>query len=134
MAKELNRQDLYNDKIAFDKLLIQMRKDKGITQRELAEYLGVKTVTVSAYEKGRIMPPPDKIYKLTKLFGVNVDVISKKIVGESAELDSGEIPELEIAKRQVAKMDEMLYYFKNLSVGQQKAVINLTKRLSNHVQ
>lgn len=45
-----------------------------------------------------------------------------------------EIPELEQARRQVAKMDEMLYYFKNLTTAEQNVVINLTKRLSGTAQ
>ena len=131
MAKKAIRQELYNDTMGFGKLLNQLRVDKGLNQREVADYLGIKAVTVSAYERGRIIPTPDKIYRLSRLFGVNLDVMSTKIVeGQDENAPDIAIPELEEAKRQVAKMDEMLYYFKNLSAAQQAAVTNLARRLS----
>ena len=125
----------YNDPKEFGTLLRELRKNMGISQKELAEQIGLKAVTVSAYEKGRFVPPPDKLYILSKFFNVNFDMISSTIIKDSDDaILAGEIPELEQARRKVAKMDEMLYYFKNLTTAEQNAVINLMKRLANSAQ
>ena len=131
MTEKSSQSELYNDPKEFGKLLRELRKNMGITQKELGKQIGLKSVTVSAYERGRFIPPADKLYVLSKFFNVNFDMFSSTIIKEPDEvIPNGEIPELEQARRQVAKMDEMLYYYKNLTTSEQNAVINLTKRLS----
>jgi transcriptional regulator with XRE-family HTH domain len=51
--------------------LQRMRKDKKLTQKQVAEAVGVQTVTVSSYErKGGGKPSGDILARLMILYGV----------------------------------------------------------------
>lgn len=43
--------------------LKQARLNRGFKQKELAIKLGISDKTISAYEKGRILPPVDILYQ-----------------------------------------------------------------------
>ena len=135
MAK-ISREDFQlNDKsMELSELLRRLRNDKGLTQREVAGSIGVKPVTISAYESGRVMPNTAKLGRLAKLYDVDVELLSSKAVDESSrQVNSSfsEIPELEMERSRVARMDEMLYYYKNLSSGQRNIVLNLARKLAD---
>ena len=52
----------------FKENLKALRKAKGLTQKELANILGVDQRTVSAWEKGVCEPSFAMLYKLCELF------------------------------------------------------------------
>jgi len=58
----------------------------GITQKEFGKQIGLKSVTVSAYKRGRFVPPADKLYILSKFFNVNFDMFSSTIIKEPHEV------------------------------------------------
>ena len=51
------------------------RNNKGYTQDDVAEHLGVKRQTYSAYERSKSIPDALTLNKLAKFFDVNVDDI-----------------------------------------------------------
>ncbi len=51
------------------------RKEKGMTQEQLAEYLGVSSQAVSRWESGTTYPDLELIPVLSNLFGVSIDVL-----------------------------------------------------------
>nr|DAT56245.1 MAG TPA: helix-turn-helix domain protein [Caudoviricetes sp.] len=51
----------------------ELREKACFTQAELAEYLGVKRVTVAQWERGENKPRVDTLIKLSKLFKVTTD-------------------------------------------------------------
>ena len=53
--------------------LQQLRKQKGLTQEELAEALFVSRTAVSKWESGRGYPNIDSLKAIAKFFGVTVD-------------------------------------------------------------
>ena len=57
----------------FEKRLKQMREKKAVSQKEVAEAIGVKAQTISGYESGRTKPPLDLAAKLAKYFGASLD-------------------------------------------------------------
>ena len=59
------------------------RKEKGLTQSQLAEKMGVKTATISKYEKGIVVPPLKQLQKISEVLGVPIDSILKD--GDSGE-------------------------------------------------
>lgn len=59
-----------------------LRKEKGITQQELGDHLGVTNKTVSRWETGRYMPDIGLIPELCKFFDVT---INEFICGERVE-------------------------------------------------
>lgn len=57
----------------FNVKLQELRKQKGITQEELAQSLFVSRTAVSKWESGRGYPNIDSLKALAKYFGVTVD-------------------------------------------------------------
>ena len=57
----------------FSDNLKRFRKQKKLTQEELASRIGVIRATYWAYEKGTIMPPYDKLEQLADIFGISID-------------------------------------------------------------
>lgn len=56
----------------FGKFLAELRKEKGYTQKELAENLFVSNKTISKWETGNGMPDVSMLLPLSKLLGVTV--------------------------------------------------------------
>jgi len=57
----------------FNEKLQQLRKQKGITQEELAEELFVSRTAVSKWESGRGYPNIESLKEIAKYFSVTVD-------------------------------------------------------------
>lgn len=53
--------------------LKELRKEKGITQEQLSEYLGVTNRTVSRWENGVNMPDFDLIIEMANYFDVTIE-------------------------------------------------------------
>ena len=53
--------------------LKELRKEKGITQEQLAEILGVTNRSISRWENGVNMPDFDFIMEIAKYFNVGID-------------------------------------------------------------
>ena len=60
-----------NDSIS-QKLRI-LRKERRLTQQELADALGIKRATVSNYEIGRRSPHLSELRRIAEFFGVGLD-------------------------------------------------------------
>lgn len=67
----------------FSKRLKLLRKNKGLTQQELAEKIDVKPSTIGMYEQGRREPDGDTLKKLSKVLNVSIDYLLGK--GNSME-------------------------------------------------
>ena len=50
------------------------RTYKGMTQEELAYFMGISVPTLISYEKGKAMPNAETIAKLSEIFNVSSDV------------------------------------------------------------
>ena len=57
---------------------LHLRSQKGLSQLELAEQLGVSRQSVSKWETGQSVPDLDKLIKLADLFGVSVDELVRE--------------------------------------------------------
>ena len=57
----------------FNEKLQQLRKQKAMTQEELAEAIYVSRTAISKWESGRGYPSIDSLKALAKFFGVTVD-------------------------------------------------------------
>lgn len=53
----------------------ELRKQHNLTQKELAERLGVSKSVVSSYETGTHFPPYDILLKAARLFHVSTDYL-----------------------------------------------------------
>lgn len=55
--------------------LVSLRKQKGITQMELAEKLNVSRQAISRWEVGAAVPTTDNLKVLSELYGVSIDYL-----------------------------------------------------------
>ena len=69
--------------------LLELRKQKGLTQAELAEILFVSRTAVSKWESGRVYPNIDSLKAIAKFFGITIDeLLSGEELLTIAEEDS----------------------------------------------
>ena len=72
----------------FNLRLKALRKDKKKTQQNIADLLKIRRSTYGEYERGKILPPMDKIKTLAEYFDVSVDYLlgAKNEAPEELEL------------------------------------------------
>ena len=59
----------------FAETLKRLRKEKGITQRDLAERLFVTRTTVNRWENGNRLPDAAMIAKLSEVFEIDINIL-----------------------------------------------------------
>lgn len=59
----------------FADILKIYRKNAALTQGQLARVLNVSTSTISMYERGERMPPPDMLLALAEYFHTDVNTL-----------------------------------------------------------
>ncbi len=67
--------NIYNSKI-YDRIavkLVELRKEKGISQKEAAIQIGISTGSLSYYECGQRVPNIDVLFTLCRYYGVSLD-------------------------------------------------------------
>ncbi len=66
----------------FNEKLLQLRKNRGLTQEELAEALFVSRTAVSKWESGRGYPSIESLKELSRFFSVKIDelICSEEII------------------------------------------------------
>lgn len=57
----------------FHERLRELRKQSTYTQKELAEKLGISTITIRQYEQGTREPNIERILRLALIFNVSTD-------------------------------------------------------------
>ena len=73
----------------FNEKLQELRKNKGLTQEELAEALYVSRTAISKWESGRGYPSIDSLKEISKYFSVTIDeLLSSNEILSIAEEDN----------------------------------------------
>lgn len=77
------REKAENRPLSFRICLIQIRKAKGITRKQLAEMIGRSYQVVANWENANSMPSLQMIYKIADALGVSVhELIPEKVKEE----------------------------------------------------
>lgn len=63
-----------------------LRARQGLTQKQLAEQLGVKQPVIGSYEEGRAFPPLPVLLKLADFFQVSLDELSRTDLNKPGRL------------------------------------------------
>ena len=93
----------------FNEKLQEFRKQKGLTQEELAEKLYVSRTAISKWESGRGYPNIESLKALAKFFGVTVDsLLSADEALTIAEEDN---------KRKETRFRDVIYGLLDLSIA-----------------
>lgn len=82
----------------FGEFLYSLRKEKGITQAELADKLGITNKAVSKWETGEAFPETGQLVPLATFFNITVDEL----------LRGGRNPEIEQAEPSIIKQEPVV--------------------------
>ena len=69
----------------INKNLKFLRTQTGMTQKQLAEKLGLKQAAIGAYEEERSTPPLASLLDITKIFNVNLDALVRQDLSRLSE-------------------------------------------------
>lgn len=72
----------------FSQNLIFLRKEKNMTQEELAEALAVSRQSVSKWESGSAFPEMEKLLQICELFSVDLDSLMRGNVKDLSQKDA----------------------------------------------
>lgn len=72
------------DTVKMGKFLKELRKEKGLTQEQLGEKIGVTNKTVSRWENGNYMPPVECLEMLSDIYQISINeiVAGERVVEE----------------------------------------------------
>lgn len=68
--------------MSFKEKLQKMRKERGYSQEQLADIIGVSRQAVSKWESGMSYPETEKLIELSKLFSMSLDELLKEEITE----------------------------------------------------
>jgi transcriptional regulator with XRE-family HTH domain len=90
-----------------------LRKEKGMSQSELAHMLEVSQTTITHYEKGVRQPTIDTLMNLSHIFNVSVDeLLGHRAIGESdKKLD---VKKIQAGHNQVINYEEEIHFVNQL--------------------
>ena len=71
----------------FKKKLEELRKSKGITQKDLAKDLGVSRTTIGYYESGERLPDIETAVKIADYFDITCDELIRGIKTENVDIN-----------------------------------------------
>ncbi|WP_196593350.1 helix-turn-helix domain-containing protein [Pectinatus sottacetonis] len=78
----------------ISKRIKELRTEKNLTQKELANLLSLTPKMISFYELGQRTPPSDIILKLAEIFNVSTDYLLGRESDEYDKLSNENLPKL----------------------------------------
>ena len=100
----------------FSEKLKQLRKDKGMSQEDLAFELNVSRQAVSKWESDNAYPETDKLIQIGKLFSVSIDYL----LNEETDHNNNEemFPQQSFYEVSMAEMKDYLTFKKKFAIKQ----------------
>lgn len=95
------------EKIKIGEFIIKCRKDKKLTQEQLAEKMDISINAVSKWERGLNLPDTSNMKKLCSVLGITInELLEGKILSESEQIELLEKNTLSIltTKKQLENM------------------------------
>ncbi len=111
--------------------LVDLRREKNLTQKELAAKIGVSAAAIGFWETGTNEPKAQYLIKLAIFFGVTVD----ELLGcDSLTLEEQAVGASATRRVNITPIeDEMLYVFRNIGKKRgeeaQRALINVAEKM-----
>lgn len=100
----------------YGEIIRRLRKEKKLTQKDLAQILGFdSSSTIAMIEREERKPTMDTLERLSKFFKVSIDYI----LGKTIEIYSGELDQLE---QDVKAMSEKM---KNISPSDREKLMKM---------
>lgn len=109
-------------------ILSELREERGLTQRELAEIFHLSTSTISAYETGTRMPVAENIIAYARYFDVTADYV----LGLSSSLTPPSVLEEELQAG--VTIGTTVEYIRTLLPTQRVSLLNILHDLSVYAE
>jgi transcriptional regulator with XRE-family HTH domain len=106
----------------FGQRLARLRKERGLTQSELAGKMGLVQALVSEYERDKLRP----YHEMVARFAVALDVSTDELIGLNAPKRKHKAPSLRLQKR--------MLQIEELPTHQQKILLRTIDTILNAVQ
>jgi transcriptional regulator with XRE-family HTH domain len=107
---------LHMDQIKVGAFLKDLRKEKGITQEQLAEELGVSGRTISRWETGKNMPDISLLVEIAEFFDVSIpEIIKGERKSENMKEETKEVVET-MSDYAKAEKEQLIKSFRNMSI------------------
>lgn len=87
----------------FSEIFKSLRKNSGMTQKELGDCVGLSKAVVSKYENGMGYPTFDTLLRIAKYFGVTTDYLLGAETGETLDISGLTDSQRETVQRIVAE-------------------------------
>lgn len=94
--------------------LAELRKEKGLTQEQLGEQLGVTNKTISRWENGNYMPPVEMLQELSDLYKISInELVSGERLAEERYRETAEQNIRSALKTSSFTIDEQIAFYKH---------------------
>ena len=90
----------------------QLRNEKGLSQRHLAERVGIDKSTVALYESGKRLPSLSRLVSLSYALGVTTDFL----LGISNRKDNF-LDVSGLTQKQIASLEQIVENYRNCNTG-----------------
>lgn len=91
----------------FSKVITECRKNKGLSQTDLADASGVSREMISKYERGEAVPSLDAAKKIANALEITLDYLSGE--GTNSKLDKKTLKRLQDLEHLEEEKKQMLF-------------------------
>lgn len=109
----------------FNERLRAIRKEKGMTQAELAEKAGIAVNSVRLYEAGARLPKLDTIARMAVAMGLSANDL---IAGQWGNFEGAFLSTEEF--KQDDRESQLIYHFRNLNDNGQSVAVERVQELA----
>ncbi len=101
------------DLIKTGKFIAELRKEKGLTQEQLGEKVGVTNKTVSRWETGTYLPPADMLVIMSEFFNVSInELLAGKRLSQEEYKQAAEENLQQVIKTSTFSLDDKIAFYK----------------------
>lgn len=104
--------------MSFEKRLLSLRKNRSISQEELAKMLGTKGPAIGRYERDIAKPSLETILKLANILEVSLDYLLGKSDDELSEQNLNRMLTIQKLPKDI---QEKIFYFIDISIRDTQA-------------
>ena len=108
------------------KFIAELRKERGFTQEQLGEIIGVTNKTISRWETGIYLPPVDALLTISELFDVSInEILSGKRLSKEEYKEAAEENLKQTIKASSFSLNEKIVFYKKKWLKEHIAIISL---------
>ena len=109
--------------------LKRLRKSRGITQTQIAKYLGISQNNYSYWENGKVKIDNASLQKLADYFGVSVDYILDRESHTNEKSPPAERPQTDISENFIKEFGDLFSDETFIQYARLYKLMNATQRL-----